>query len=111
MESPESGRPVRGLGEIQPTELPAFEVRYRFFFNPIRYASLGLAVVEALMLGIPIIGLATTEMVTVVENGVSGYLDTSVEQLTAHMRDLPRRLASLRTEVSWPAPHLPSVAQ
>jgi hypothetical protein len=38
---------VGGLGEIQPMELPAFEARYRFFFNPIRYTSLGLAVCEA----------------------------------------------------------------
>ncbi len=62
-----------GLGEVPPTELAAFEARYRFFFNPIRYTSLGLAVIEAMMLGMPIIGLATTEMATAIENGVSGY--------------------------------------
>src|SRR5262249_9632375 len=77
-----------GLGEIPPPELPAFEARYRFFFNPIRYTSLGLAVLEAMMVGMPVVGLATTEMVTVVENGVSGYLDTKVEELIAHMRGL-----------------------
>jgi glycosyltransferase involved in cell wall biosynthesis len=77
-----------GLGEIPPPELAAFEARYRFFFNPIRYTSLGLAVLEAMMIGMPIIGLATTEMVTVVGNGVSGYLDTKVENLIAHMREL-----------------------
>lgn len=32
------------------------------------------------MVGLPIIGLATTEMVTVVENG-SGYVDTDVDKL------------------------------
>jgi hypothetical protein len=81
---------LEGLGEIQPLELAAFEVRYRFFFNPIRYTSLGLAVLEAMMLGMPIIGLATTEMVTVVENGRSGYLDTNVAHLTERMRELLR---------------------
>src|SRR5579883_9390 len=38
-----------GLGEVSPPELPAFEARYRFFFNPIRWTSLGLAIIEAMM--------------------------------------------------------------
>lgn len=77
-----------GLGEIAHSRLPAFESRYRFFFNPIRYTSLGLAVCEAMMLGLPIIGLATTEMTTVVENGVSGYLDTRCDRLISVMQEL-----------------------
>ena len=77
-----------GLGEVRHADLAAFEARYRFFFNPIRYTSLGLAVCEAMMVGLPIVGLATTELVTVVENGVSGYIDTSVERLIERMRDL-----------------------
>jgi glycosyltransferase involved in cell wall biosynthesis len=77
-----------GLGEVPPMELAAFEARYRFFFNPIRYTSLGLAVCEAMMLGMPIVGLATTEMATAVENGVSGHVDTRVEALLGPMRDL-----------------------
>ncbi len=85
-----------GLGEIPPMELAAFAVRYRFFFNPIRYTSLGLAVVEAMMLGMPVVGLATTEMVTVVENGVSGYLDTNVGRLVAHMHELLHSPAEAR---------------
>ena len=40
------------------------------------------------MIGMPIIGLATTEMVTAVENGVSGYMDTDVDRLIARMREL-----------------------
>ena len=77
-----------GLGEVPHDQLPAFASRYRFFFNPIRYTSLGLAVCEAMMVGLPIIGLATTEMVTVVENGVSGYVDTDIEKLISRMRQL-----------------------
>ena len=69
-------------------KLPYFVGQYRFFFNPIRYTSLGLAVCEAMMIGLPIIGLATTELVTVVENGVSGYLDTNVGHLVDRMRQL-----------------------
>lgn len=77
-----------GLGEIDHKDLPSFSARYRFFFNPIRYTSLGLAVCEAMMVGLPIIGLATTEMATAVENGVSGYVDTDVDRLIEHMQRL-----------------------
>jgi hypothetical protein len=77
-----------GLGEVPHNALPAFEARYRFFFNPIRYTSLGLAVCEAMMVGMPIVGLATTEMATVVENGVSGYVDTDPGRLVEPMRAL-----------------------
>jgi glycosyltransferase involved in cell wall biosynthesis len=77
-----------GLGEVSPPDLPAFASRYRFFFNPIRYTSLGLAVCEAMTIGMPIIGLATTEMVTAVENGISGYVHTDIRQLIPHMQAL-----------------------
>ncbi|GAA6624072.1 glycosyltransferase [Scytonema sp. NUACC26] len=77
-----------GLGEIPHHQLPAFASQYRFFFNPIRYTSLGLAVCEAMMVGLPIIGLATTEMTTVVENGVSGYINTDIDQLILQMKQL-----------------------
>lgn len=77
-----------GAGEIQPMQLAAFEARYRFFFNPIRWTSLGLAVIEAMTLGMPIVGLATTEMAAAIENGVSGYVDTDVGRLVEAMRGL-----------------------
>lgn len=80
--------PLGGLGEVRHDLLPAWEARYRFFFHPIRYTSLGLAVCEAMWLGLPIIGLATTEMATVIHNGVSGYVDTDVDRLIARMREL-----------------------
>ncbi len=92
MQSDELG----GLGEVPHDALPGFEARYRFFFNPIRYTSLGLAVCEAMMLGMPIVGLATTEMATVVENGVSGYVDTSVQRLAGRMRELLADAAEAR---------------
>jgi hypothetical protein len=75
-----------GIGEVQPTELAAFEARYRFFFNPIRYTSLGLAVCEAMMLGMPVVGLATTEMATTIQNGATGFVDTDLGKLIPHMQ-------------------------
>lgn len=77
-----------GMGEIPPLELRAVEAAYRFFFNPIRYTSLGLSVIEAMMIGMPVVGLATTEMVTAIQNGVSGFVDTEVNKLVSAMRHL-----------------------
>jgi glycosyltransferase involved in cell wall biosynthesis len=77
-----------GLGEIPPPELPAFLARYRFFFHPVRYTSLGLAVCEAMTIGLPVVGLATTELPTVVTNGVDGYVDTDVRRLVTVMQQL-----------------------
>lgn len=77
-----------GLGEVSPPRLAAFESHYRFFFNPIRYTSLGLAVIEAMMLGMPIVGLATTEMAVAIQNGVSGFVDTDLRRLVEPMRFL-----------------------
>jgi hypothetical protein len=86
---------IGGLGEIEHALLPAFCAKYRFFFNPIRYTSLGLAVIEAMMVGMPVVALATTEMATVIEDGVSGYASNDVATLSARMRELldDRRLA------------------
>jgi glycosyltransferase involved in cell wall biosynthesis len=79
-----------GLGEIGNLELAAFSARYRFFFNPIRWTSLGLAVIEAMTIGMPIIGLATTELATVIRNGENGVIHTDVEVLVDAMRQLLR---------------------
>jgi glycosyltransferase involved in cell wall biosynthesis len=77
-----------GRGEVLHAELPAFAARYRFFLNPIRYTSMGLAVIEAMMVGLPIVALATTEMVTVVRDGANGFSDTDPARLAERMRAL-----------------------
>jgi glycosyltransferase involved in cell wall biosynthesis len=79
-----------GHGEVVNRELPAFISHYRFFLNPIRYTSLGLSVIEAMMVGLPVVGLATTEMSTVIVNGVNGWLETRPEKLVEPMRELIR---------------------
>lgn len=80
--------PLGGAGDLPRDALAAFVAARRFFFNPIRYTSLGLAVCEAMMLGVPVIGLATTEMPAVIENGVNGYVSTDLAQLRDRMREL-----------------------
>lgn len=77
-----------GIGEIRHAELPAFMARYRFLFSPIRYSSLGLAVIEAMMAGLPVVAPATAEMATVIDNGVSGYTATHLPALLGHMQEL-----------------------
>src|SRR5690606_21287473 len=86
-----------GIGEIPHHRLPAFMARYRVFFNPIRYTSLGLSVIEAMMAGLPVVGLATTEMVTAIENGVSGVLDTRIPRLVDALHELLDDRALART--------------
>jgi glycosyltransferase involved in cell wall biosynthesis len=81
---------LNGIGEVQHAQLPAFAARYRFLFSPIRYSSLGLAVIEAMMVGMPVVALATAEMATVIDDGANGFIDTRVERLFDCMRELLR---------------------
>ena len=66
--TPSASGAWRGAAPACPSDGP-----YRFFFNPIRYTSLGLAVFEAMMVGLPIVGLATTETRRG-RDGVSGFV-------------------------------------
>jgi glycosyltransferase involved in cell wall biosynthesis len=77
-----------GIGEVLHAELPAFAARYRFLFNPIRWTSMGLGVIESMMAGLPVVALATTEMSTVIRDGVNGFLDTDPSRLRRCMEDL-----------------------
>jgi hypothetical protein len=75
-----------GVGEVLHPQLPDFISQYRFFFNPIRYTSLGLAVCEAMMIGIPVVGLATTELSTVIRNKHSGFIHHDLGYLIEKMQ-------------------------
>ncbi|HEY8597397.1 MAG TPA: glycosyltransferase family 4 protein [Thermomicrobiales bacterium] len=77
-----------GLGDIPYRDLHRRVGAYRFLFSPMRYTSLPLAVIEALTIGMPVVALATTELPTVIENGVTGYLSNDPDELIARMREL-----------------------
>lgn len=79
---------LRGLGEIPNMEVAAFMARYRYFFSPVRYGSLSLALIEAMMAGLPVVGVGTTALPGVVSNGVDGYVDTDMRRLMDVMRTL-----------------------
>lgn len=86
-----------GLGEIPNMEVGAFVSRYRFFYSPIRYTSLGLALIEAMMAGLPVVGFAATELARVIVNERNGYIDTDPDRLIDVMQALaqdPRLAAS-----------------
>ena len=77
-----------GLGDVPYRNLHRRIGKYRFLLSPIRYTSLPLAVVEAMTLGMPVVALATTELPTVIEDGVSGYVSCDPDTLIARMRHL-----------------------
>jgi hypothetical protein len=77
-----------GLGEVPPPELPGFLGRYRFYFHPVRYTSLGLSLCEAMMVGLPVVGLATTELPSIVTDEVDGFVSNDVDLLVDVMRTL-----------------------
>lgn len=87
-----------GLGEVLHIQLPEFVSKYRFFFNPIRYTSLGLAVIEAMMTGVPVVALATTEYVTMIKDGETGFISTDIDYLVDKMKLLLNDKA-LATEI------------
>jgi hypothetical protein len=77
-----------GLDPVPHEALPALMARYRLYFHPIRYTSFGMAVCEAMLIGLPVVALATTEMPTVIEDGISGFMATDPAVLVDRMRDL-----------------------
>jgi hypothetical protein len=75
-----------GLGDIPYRDLHRRIAPYRLLFSPMRYTSLPLAVIEAMTIGMPVVALATTELPTVIEDGVTGYLSCDPDVLIDRMR-------------------------
>ncbi|MFO1338478.1 MAG: glycosyltransferase family 4 protein [Burkholderiaceae bacterium] len=80
----------RGIGEVPQPKLPALMAAHRFFFHPARYTSLGLALIEAMHVGQPVVGLATTELASVIHSGVDGFIDNRPPVLAETMKRLLR---------------------
>lgn len=79
---------IGGLGDVPYRLLHARMAKYRFLFSPIRYTSLPLAVVEAMTIGMPVVALATTELPTVIDDGVNGFVSCDVDRLVECMQRL-----------------------
>jgi hypothetical protein len=77
-----------GVDEPANSGLPAHMAGFRFYLHPVHYTSLGLSLIEAMMLGMPVVVLATPELPSVIRDGVDGCVDTRVDRLLEAMQDL-----------------------
>ena len=84
---------VGGIEDVPQARLHEEMARRRVYLHPIRWTSLGLSLLEAMHLGMPVVGLATTEVVEAVPPG-AGVVSTSVDRLAQAVR----RLAADRDE-------------
>jgi glycosyltransferase involved in cell wall biosynthesis len=84
------GMQVRALGGIEDLPQPRLHdemARRRLYLHPIRWTSLGLSLLEAMHLGMPVVALATTEAIEAVPS-TAGVLSTSVDVLCDAVRML-----------------------
>ncbi|MFI8962566.1 glycosyltransferase [Streptomyces sp. NPDC053493] len=71
--------------DLPQARLHAAMAQRRFYLHPIRWTSLGLSLIEAMMLGMPVVVLATTEAAEAVPAG-AGILSTRPEVLARAAR-------------------------
>ncbi|UQX03783.1 glycosyltransferase [Streptomyces sp. RerS4] len=71
--------------ELPQRDLHAAMARRRLYLHPVRWTSLGLSLLEAMHLGMPVVALATTEAVEAVPSG-TGVLSTRPEVLARAAR-------------------------
>jgi glycosyltransferase involved in cell wall biosynthesis len=79
------GHDVHAAGDLPFARMHAELARRRVYLHPFRWTSLGLSLLEAMHLGMPVVGLATTEMVRAVPAGV-GVISTDVDELRLALR-------------------------
>lgn len=80
---------VRSVADLAQDRLHAEMARRRLYLHPVRWTSLGLSLLEAMHLGMPVVALATTEVVEAVPPE-AGVVSTRVEVLA----DAARRLVA-----------------
>jgi hypothetical protein len=80
---------VGGLGELRQEDLHHEMARRRVYVHPYRWTSLGLSLLEAMHLGMPVVGVAATDFVRAVTPD-AGVASTSVTELRDALRDLVR---------------------
>jgi glycosyltransferase involved in cell wall biosynthesis len=74
-----------GMEDPPQAVLHAEMPRRRAYLHPMRWTSLGLSLIEAMQLGMPVVALATTEAVEAVPPGC-GVISTDVERLCTALR-------------------------
>jgi hypothetical protein len=81
------GPTVRAAGDLPHERLLAEMARRRLYLHPVRWTSLGLSLLEAMHLGMPVVALATTEVVEAVPPA-AGAISTRVDVLVEAARAL-----------------------
>lgn len=76
-----------GIENLPQEELHTEMARRRAYLHPIRWTSLGLSLLEAMQLGMPVVALATTEVVEAVPPD-AGVVSTRVDVLSRGLREL-----------------------
>lgn len=86
-----------GVEDLPQARLHREMARRRVYLHPIRWTSLGLSLIEAMHLGMPVVALATTEVVEAVppEAGVIGTRVDSLVEATAHLVEDPERATAM----------------
>jgi glycosyltransferase involved in cell wall biosynthesis len=79
--------PVTFAGDLPYDPLHDAMARRRVYLHPIRWTSLGLSLLEAMHLGMPVVALATTEVREAVPE-TAGAVSTSVDALVAALARL-----------------------
>ena len=78
---------VRSVADLPQDRLHDQMARRRLYLHPVRWTSLGLSLLEAMHLGMPVVALATTEVVEAVPPE-AGVISTQVEVLAEAARRL-----------------------
>jgi glycosyltransferase involved in cell wall biosynthesis len=80
MKAGEVGAPVTAVDDLPQADLHDEIARRRVYLHPIRWTSLGLSLIEAMHLGMPVVALATTEAPEAIRDG-AGVVSTCVDRL------------------------------
>jgi glycosyltransferase involved in cell wall biosynthesis len=73
---------VGGIADVPQFRLHDEMARRRVYLHPLRWTSLGLSLIEAMHIGMPVVALATTEASEAVPPG-TGVISTNVDVLAA----------------------------
>ena len=76
---------VRPAGDVPQTELHDRLGHHRAYLHPYRWTSLGLSLIEAMLVGLPVVSLATTEVPDAVPAG-AGVVSNHLARLRAALR-------------------------
>jgi hypothetical protein len=79
------GAPIRGMGDVPQAKMLGELGRRRCYVHPFRWTSLGLSLVEAMLVGLPVVAVGATAAFEAVPAG-AGLVSTRLDDLHAALR-------------------------